>query len=113
MLRKEHPQTSEPPAVGSEDGQQPRHKRTLEDVDIVALMVDGIEFGEHTLVVALGIDSSGEKHPLAMREGSTENASLCRGVLADIVDRGVPADRTILVVIDGGKATPEGERGGS
>lgn len=67
-----------------------------------ALVVDGIGFGEHTLVVALGIDASGKKHALAIREGSTENASLCRSMLADIVARGVPADRAVLVVIDGG-----------
>lgn len=77
-------------------------KRPLGDLDIVALMVDGIGFGDHTLVVALGIDSTGKKHALAIREGSTENATLCRSLLADIVARGVPADRSILVVIDGG-----------
>lgn len=58
--------------------------------------------GEHMLVVALGIDSSGKKHALAIREGSTENASLCRSLLSDLVARGVPANRALLVVIDGG-----------
>jgi transposase-like protein len=77
-------------------------KRPLGDLDIVALMVDGIGFGEHTLVVALGIDTTGRKHALAIREGSTENATLCRSLLADIVARGVAADRSILVIIDGG-----------
>ena len=77
-------------------------RRPLGELDLVALVVDGIGFGEHTLVVALGIDSSGKKHALAIREGSTENASLCRSMLADLVARGVPADRAILVVIDGG-----------
>jgi len=77
-------------------------KRPLGDLDIVALMVDGIGFGDHTLVVALGIDSTGKKHALAIREGSTENATLCRSLLADIVARGVPADRAILIAIDGG-----------
>lgn len=77
-------------------------RRPLGELDIVALMVDGIGFGEHTLVVALGIDTSGKKHALAIREGSTENASLCRSLLADLVGRGVPADRALLVVIDGG-----------
>jgi len=76
--------------------------RPLGELDIVALMVDGIGFGEHTLVVALGIDATGKKHALAIREGSTENATLCRSLLADLVTRGVSADRSILVVIDGG-----------
>lgn len=77
-------------------------RRPLGALDLVALMVDGIGFGEHTIVVALGIDSTGKKHALAIREGSTENATLCRSLLADLVARGVPADRSILVVIDGG-----------
>lgn len=76
--------------------------RPLGGLDLVALMVDGVGFGEHTVVVAIGIDASGKKHPLAIREGSTENASLCRSLLADLVARGVPADRAILVVLDGG-----------
>lgn len=77
-------------------------RRPLGALDLVALMVDGIGFGEHMLVVALGIDSTGKKHALAIREGSTENASLCRSMLSDLVTRGVPADRAILVVVDGG-----------
>lgn len=77
-------------------------RRPLGELDLVALMIDGIGLGEHTLVVALGIDATGQKHALAIREGSTENASLCRSMLADLVTRGVPADRAILVVLDGG-----------
>src|SRR5215510_2628123 len=77
-------------------------QRSLRELDLVALMVDGIGFGEHMLVVALGIDSSGKKHALAIREGSTENVSLCRSLLSDLVTRGVPANRALLVVIDGG-----------
>jgi hypothetical protein len=37
----------------------------------VALMVDGVRFGEHLCVVALGIDIDGTKHPLSLVEGST------------------------------------------
>lgn len=46
---------------------------------------DRIGFGEHTVVVALGIDSTGQKHALTIREGSMDNASLCRTMLADLV----------------------------
>jgi len=78
-------------------------EQPLGEVDLVALLLDGIEFGEHTLVVAMGIDSTGQKHPLAIREGSTENATLCRELLRSLVGRGLAADRSLLVVIDGGK----------
>ncbi len=38
--------------------------RPLNEVDLVALMVDGVHFGEQTCLVALGIDITGVKHPL-------------------------------------------------
>ena len=68
-----------------------------------ALLVDGIQFFEHLIVIVMGIDTTGRKQVLAFREGSTENASLCRELLSGIVARGVPADQSILIVIDGGK----------
>src|ERR1035438_6936361 len=46
----------------------------LSALDLVALMVDGVHFADHLLVVALGIGIDGTKHPLAVVEGSTENA---------------------------------------
>jgi transposase-like protein len=77
--------------------------KPLGDVEWAALMIDGIEFHEHVVVIALGIDATGKKHVLSFRQGSTENATLCREMLSELVVRGVPADRSILVVIDGGK----------
>ncbi len=44
----------------------------LSGVDLVALMVDGVHFGESCCVVALGIDDEGTKHPLTLVEGATE-----------------------------------------
>jgi transposase-like protein len=75
----------------------------LSDREWVALLLDGIEFAGHVVVIAMGVDSTGKKHVLGLREGSTENATLCREMLSGIVARGVPANRSILVVIDGGK----------
>ena len=77
----------------------------LAGVDLVALMVDGVYFAEHCCVVALGIDSDGHKHPLALAEGSTENATLVRDLLTRLRDeRGLDVTKPILVVIDGAKA---------
>jgi len=47
----------------------------LSTLDLVALMIDGVHFAESCCVVALGIDLQGTKHPLALVEGSTENAT--------------------------------------
>jgi putative transposase len=76
---------------------------SLKDREWVALMVDGLHFHDHLILILLGIDGSGQKHLLGFREGTTENETICRELLADAVARGVPADRSLLIVIDGGK----------
>ena len=67
-------------------------------------MLDGMEIAERTHVVALGISTEGVKIPLGLWEGSTENATLARTLLADLVDRGLDPEQAILFVIDGSKA---------
>ncbi len=59
----------------------------LSEVDLVAFMVDGVHFAESCCVVALGIDSGGTKHPLAVVEGSTENATLVTKLCVDLRER--------------------------
>ena len=78
--------------------------RRLDDLDLVAFMVDGVHFGEHTCVVALGIGIDGTKHPLAVEEGSTENATLVTGLITGLRERGLDVTRPILAVLDGAKA---------
>jgi transposase-like protein len=76
----------------------------LSTLDLVCLMIDGVHFGEHTCVVALGIAIDGTKHPLALVEGATENATLARELLVGLRERGLEVTRPILCVIDGAKA---------
>ena len=78
--------------------------RRLDGLDLVAFMVDGVHFGEHTCVVALGIGIDGTKHPLAVEEGSTENATLVIGLITGLRERGLDVTRPILAVIDGARA---------
>lgn len=78
--------------------------QSLGALDLKVLLLDGIHFGDHCIMVALGIDSAGYKHPLGMVEGSTENATVVKALLTDLVDRGLPADRALVFVIDGAKA---------
>jgi hypothetical protein len=78
--------------------------RRLDDLDLVAFMTDGVHFGEHTCVVALGIDIDGAKHPLAIEEGSTENATLVTDLITGLRDRGLDVTKPILAVLDGAKA---------
>jgi hypothetical protein len=79
-------------------------RRRLDDLDLVAFLVDGVHFGEHCCVVALGIGIDGTKHPLSLAEGSTENKTLVTGLITDLRDRGLDVTRPVLAVIDGSKA---------
>jgi transposase-like protein len=77
--------------------------RRLDSVDLIALMLDGIEVAKQTLVVALGVTTTGDKVPLGLEQGSTENAALCTTLLNGLIERGLKVSERILCVIDGGK----------
>ena len=76
----------------------------LDDLDLAVLLLDGVHVGRHCIVVALGIDKSGAKHPLGLWEGATENATVCQGLLTNLMSRGLRTDRSLLVIVDGAKA---------
>jgi len=76
----------------------------LGELDLVALMIDGVHFGEHLCVVALGIGIDGTKHPLGLAEGSTENTTVVTDLLTGLRERGLDTTRPIFIGIDGGKA---------
>lgn len=78
--------------------------RRLDDVRLAVMMIDGIDLGERTNVVALGITTEGVKIPLGLWEGSTENASVATALLSDLVGRGLDPEQGIFFVIDGAKA---------
>ncbi len=78
--------------------------RRLDDVRLAVMMLDGLEIAGRVHVVALGITTDGVKIPLGLWEGSTENATLARELLGDLVDRGLDPEQAILFVLDGGKA---------
>jgi transposase-like protein len=78
--------------------------RSLKDIDLPVVMIDGIHFRDRVILVALGIDAKGDKHVLGLREGSTESTRVVRSLLSDLIERGLDADCARLWVIDGGKA---------
>ncbi len=78
--------------------------RDLSELDLAVILVDGIHFRDRVVLIALGIDTKGDKHVLGLREGSTENATVVRALLADLVDRKLDPERPRLWVIDGAKA---------
>ena len=76
----------------------------LSGVDLVGFMVDGVHFADHVCVVALGITIDGVKVPLAIEEGSTENATLVTSLIVGLRERGLDVTRPVLAVLDGSKA---------
>jgi len=78
--------------------------RDLTGEDIKVLMLDGEHMAERCVVVALAITADGTKKPVGLWDGSTENKTVVRSLLADLVDRGLTVNDGLLVVIDGAKA---------
>ena len=70
----------------------------------MAIFIDGIHLGQQVLVVALGLENSGQKHVLGLWQGATENTTVVKELLEDLVARGLHPERRYLFVIDGAKA---------
>jgi transposase-like protein len=83
-------------------------EKKLGELDLVAILIDGIHLGQQVLVVALGIANSGEKHVLGLWQGATENTTVVKELLEDLVARGLNPERRYLFVIDGAKALRAG-----
>jgi len=79
-------------------------ERRFDDVDLVVIYLDGKHFGGHQVICAIGVDLRGKKHVLGLTEGATENAEVVKGLLEELVERGVSPERKRLFVIDGSKA---------
>jgi putative transposase len=79
-------------------------ERRLDELELLILYLDGVIFGEHHVLVAVGVDEKGQKHVLGLAEGASENQAVAKGLLEDLVERGLAADRKYLFVIDGSKA---------
>jgi putative transposase len=79
-------------------------ERRLDEMDICVILLDGKEFGETTIITALGIDMVGNKHILGLWPGATENSDVCGSLLDDMMQRGLSVGVQYLFVIDGSKA---------
>jgi putative transposase len=72
--------------------------------DLLALMIDSKFFGGDCLVAAIGIDLQGKKHVLGLWHGATENSTVVKELLENLVSRGLDSEHKLLLVIDGAKA---------
>ncbi len=78
--------------------------RDLSQLDVAVLMIDGVHFADDVLVVAMIITADGTKIPVGLTHGDTENSTVVKRRLADLVARGLRFEDGLLVVLDGSKA---------
>lgn len=78
-------------------------EQRLDGLELLALFLDGVVVAGQTVIVVLGLTREGEKRPLGLRLGSTENAVVCTELLQDLLGRGLVIADRVLCVIDGGK----------
>ncbi|MGE0537938.1 MAG: IS256 family transposase [Pirellulales bacterium] len=79
-------------------------ERHFADEQFAVIFIDAQPYAGEMMVVALGITSAGEKRLLGLRQGATENATVCTSLLEELRERGVRTDVPTLFVLDGAKA---------
>lgn len=79
-------------------------ERRFDATDLLVIYIDGMQFGEHHVISAVGVDRAGHKHVLGLQQGATENAAAVEDLLQQLVARGVDPKGKRLFVIDGAKA---------
>jgi len=75
--------------------------RSLDELDLPVIMIDGLHVGEQVVLGVLGIDTNGNKHVLGLCDGPSESDRVCRGLLRNLIERGLVVERARLFVIDG------------
>jgi putative transposase len=77
----------------------------ISELDLMVIQIDGIHIEEDLILVApVGIDGVGDKHPLAVIEGVTENATVAQALLDNLIERGLDPKICRLFIVDGAKA---------
>ena len=78
--------------------------RRWDDVEILVIYIDGMRFGSHHVISAVGVDRAGSKHVLGIQLGATENAAAVKDLLVGLREQGLNTSQRYLFVIDGAKA---------
>ena len=79
-------------------------QRRWDNVRFVVIYIDGKAYASQQMIAVLGITADGRKYILGLRQGSSENAEVCKDLLSDLTARGVAPDKMTLFVLDGAKA---------
>jgi len=91
-------------AEAGEEALKELMERRFAEIDLLVIYIDGMQFGEHHVISAVGVDGTGQKHVLGIQPGATENAAAVEDLLQQLVARGVDPKAKRLFVIDGAKA---------
>ncbi len=78
--------------------------RRWDDVELLVIYIDGMQFGAHHVISAVGVDGHGQKHVLGLQLGATENTAAVKALLVHLREQGVNTEKRYLFVIDGAKA---------
>ena len=84
--------------------------RSLKGLDLVVLLIDGIDIGGTVFICAMGVDREGYKHILGFLDGETENSAVCIRLLENLRDRSLELNRPLLAVLDGSTALSKAVR---
>ena len=77
----------------------------LSQLDLLVIQIDGLHLDDTLLMIgAVGVDAEGQKHPLGVVEGATENAATVQALLDNLIDRGLDPTVCRLFIVDGAKA---------
>ena len=78
--------------------------RKIDHLDLVVLFLDGVHVAKRQVLVCIGVDSNGKKHVLGLRNGASENATVCQDLIDDLKEKGLNTETNYLFVIDGSRA---------
>ena len=77
----------------------------LSQLDLPVIQIDGLHIGNDLVLVgALGIDGEGNKQPLGLVEGATENAAVVQALIDNLIECGLDPRVCRLFIVDGAKA---------
>ena len=80
------------------------NERSLKELDLLVIYLDGIVVAGHHIIAAVGVDGVGDKHLLGLAMGASENAQVVKDLLRRLIERGLDPSLSYLFVIDGGAA---------
>lgn len=80
------------------------NERSLADVKVLVIYIDGIAVEGHHIIGALGVDEVGDKQVLGLAPGASENAQVAKDLLRRLIERGLDPSLEYLFVIDGSPA---------